>query len=369
MALYYGMRYRTGFVLVYLLLGASAFALDKYHATEIGDFGAGTMANGMSPTGGLVTGFSWYADNHRAPFLWSPGSSMVDLGTGSGNEGVGNAVNSQGAVVGFTTTGAIHPHAFLYENGSLSQLNVFGNTETIAYGINDQKQIAGWWRPEGGNQHAFKYANGTATDLGTLHNFGNSIGYAINGLGDVVGVSDVPGDATGNAFIYTDGTMKDLGNLGGSYAYALGVNDSRMVVGSSLIRGNEIYHAFSYFGNQMTDLGSLGGDAAANAVNASGVVVGTSLASDGFDKATLFSGGAVYDLNNYLDAPLGYRLWNATAVDNSGRILVQGVHATGAETSLKSFVLTPVPEPSTFVVFGVGALACCYSRRRVLRRS
>src|SRR5436305_1669392 len=62
------------------------------------------------------------------------------------------------------------------------------------------------------------------TPLGSL---GGSQVFAtgINSSGLVVGYSDIAGDTTSHAFLY-DGTMHDLGTLGGSLSSAFGINNA-----------------------------------------------------------------------------------------------------------------------------------------------
>jgi probable HAF family extracellular repeat protein len=115
------------------------------------------------------------------------GSSVVDLGTLGGNVTFAQAMNSHGDVVGYSATlplsNASYPdqpnHAFLVPfGGKMIDLGVLpGTTQSAALGINDQGQVVGTsgsgYLPLGvatslTSAHAFLYQNGVMTDLNTL---------------------------------------------------------------------------------------------------------------------------------------------------------------------------------------------------------
>ena len=107
-----------------------------------------------------------------------------------------------------------------------------------------------------GIQHAFLYQNGKMTDLGTLGG-SSSEAVAINNNGDVAGWSDTTGDLGQDAFLYHDGVMTDLGRLsGGSAAYPTAMNDSDQVVGWSYVAGGGA-DQFLYSDGKMVDLNTL----------------------------------------------------------------------------------------------------------------
>src|SRR5215469_12100647 len=74
--------------------------------------------------------------------------------------------------------------------------------------------------------HAFVWSNGTMTDLGTLGGL-DSQGVAINGSGEVVGYSAGKDTGTGGEFLWNGRNMKPLS----APAFAYGINDSGQIAG------------------------------------------------------------------------------------------------------------------------------------------
>ena len=172
--------------------------------------------------------------------------------------------------------------------------------------VNASGVVAGYHYFEASKQfHAAIYANGTVKDLGTLPGGTSSSAEGINASGQVVGSSD-RGDGLVHAFLYSNGIMTDLGALpGGATSYATGINDNGQIAGYSDTREPNTSwpqpeHAFSYANGHMTDLGNLGSSFAvwsrANAINASGQIVGYSLTDEGDRRAFLYSGGHMINL-------------------------------------------------------------------------
>jgi probable HAF family extracellular repeat protein len=124
----------------------------------------------------------------------------------------------------------------------------------------------------------------TITDLGP-----DITANAINASGQVVGTEN----NTPIAFRTSAGNpIVDLGTLGGTYSYGLGINNSGEAVGYSYIAGDSVYHAFRTSANgslsAATDLGTPGGIYSdALGINSSGQTVGFSVdfAGDGVKHA------------------------------------------------------------------------------------
>lgn len=84
--------------------------------------------------------------------------------------------------------------------------------------------------------------------------------------------------------------LTDLGTLGGTTSSANAINATGQIVGESTLSNDTAAHAFLFSAGHMTDLGTLGGNSAATAINATGDIVGNYISGyDGF-FGTLYTG-------------------------------------------------------------------------------
>ena len=256
---------------------------------------------------------------------------LIDLGTFGGpasyfSNGFDGILNNRGTAVGWADTSTPDPfpafcsnsdcfvsHAFRSQNGVLTDLG------TLPHGVSSQ---AFWISPNGliaGNAQngqidplipgfpevrAVMWRNGRIIDLGTLEGGHESLVSTVNSRGQVVGVATntIP-DPFGffgiqtRAFLWQNGTMQDLGTLGGPDANASFINEGGQVTGSSLTNStpNPVLDSCGSFATpfptqgpffwehgDMTDIGTLGGTCGFPlAFNNRGEVVGQSdLAGD-----------------------------------------------------------------------------------------
>ena len=123
--------------------------------------------------------------------LWATTYSITDLETLGGTASHAFGVNIHGDVVGSSITSSGAEHAFLYHNGSMTDLGVLvsGDTGSQAFGINDAGAIVGQW--VGTNSNPFIYSGGQMSLVGSLGGT-NGLATRINNAGQVVGTSAKP---------------------------------------------------------------------------------------------------------------------------------------------------------------------------------
>lgn len=185
-----------------LTLPVPARAQGTWVETDLGTLGpATTQVRAFAVNdNGVVVGVAT-SDSIPRPFVWTPESGMTDLGIGGAGTSA-NGVNNLGQVVG----SGLGSRGFLWTPaGGMIDIGPI-----IPRDINDVGQVAGYF----GSHAVIREADGTIIDLGTLGGT-YSTAYAINNAGQVVGMSlDASGAA--RAFLWTAATgMIDLGTLGG----------------------------------------------------------------------------------------------------------------------------------------------------------
>jgi probable HAF family extracellular repeat protein len=224
---------------------------------------------------------------------------------------------------------------------------VYPDSSNGLWAVNNQGQATGStyynWQYQ-----AMLTSDGAVRSLGTLGGT-SSEGTAINNLGQVSGISLLP-DGSAHAFLYSSGTMQDLGTLsGGRDSLSFGMNDKGQVVGYSEIGSGsqsqgayffwpQLYggqwfnppmtaHAVIFDNGKVTDLGTLGGtNSSAMAINNAGTVVGVSETTSGVTHAFEYQAGKMIDLGMLPpNTQPGYKLSpeysTARAINDAGQIV------------------------------------------------
>jgi len=195
-------------------------------------------------------------------FLVDRAGVMHDLGTLGGPTAIARDISNSGRIVGGSRIADGRNRAFLYDQGTMTELPSLGGVFDEATGINERAWMVGSavYPGQPNARRAVLWRNGRIEDLGTLGG-ATARAWRINERGDVVGQART-GNGQTHAFLWRDGVMSDLGTLGGPTSVALGLNDAGVVVGLSetgVIHPlfGSIVHAFRWEDGVMEDLGPL----------------------------------------------------------------------------------------------------------------
>ena len=283
------------------------------------------------------------------PSILSSSGIQTDLGNfGSSCDVYGcraYAINSLGDAVGLTgdgITGGYKP--YLFSNGTLTRLTP-DNANPL--GINTAGAVVGYLENQDSSSDGFVIKNGTLTDLGSGHAGG------INTSGQIAGDSVNPTNHVDEATVWqADLTPTFLGVLGtGFESRAYAINDAGQVTGNSYTGdAQNSLHAFLFSNGTMKDIDTLNSQASwAFGINSNGVVVGqvanqpNSLAYHAF----VFMGGSMMDLNTLIPAGSGLTLYQANGVNDSGEIV--GFAESNSDGSVHGFLLKPVAPQITSI--------------------
>ena len=332
----------------------------------------GTYPNGMNGLGQAVgnadttvsTSSGTVLADHA--FLYTGSGALVDLGTFDNGLGqsIAAAINNSGMVVGHSdSSGPGNPtRAFVYtQGGGMKDLGTLGGTQAVAEDINNLGQIVGYAQLANGKYDGFIYSgSGPMVDLGSAYS-----PLLINDAGEVVGIGSIGGsNTTYGTFVSSGGTgtWSNIGSLGGPQTYPYGINGHGQIVGYATTSAGSQYNAFLYSGGTITDLGDgFGGDISyANGINSYGEIVGqASLPGDTVGHAFVeFPGEPMEDLNDLIRPMPGWVLGHAYTVNDQGQILVAApIAPTGC-----AVILTPTPEPSSFLIGLAGGVMLALTR-------
>ena len=256
----------------------------------------------------------------------------------------------------------------IWRNGVLTALpNLPGGNNANAFWMNNLGQVSGFaengtfdsscsqvtpfqvqrfqpviWRPNGEIQRV----------LSPLVSKGDTVAYAftINDLGQTVGNSGlcsttglppfaVSSSTAAHAVLWeSDGSVHDLGSLGGALNGASSINNRGEVVGIAQSPKDGTTHAFLWTRQTgMLDYGAFPGAVATvvgccHTNNDRGEIVGLSVepANPYFGRALIWQGTQPKDLNTFVHEPGPFvQLTGAFSINDFGEIVCQGITTTG----------------------------------------
>lgn len=292
---------------------------------------------------------------YDAPFFYRDGKMTMPQNLGKNFQHDVHGFNNKGVAVGAGLQYGV-PERYIplvWEGNSMRTLP--SDRSAVATGISDTGHILGY--EEANNNvtvRAVQWVNGVksnlnlASDLPVTDPFFSSFARSISPNGRFAAGSVFLPNFGGKAVYWEDGIMKYV--PGGRAFQAYGVSDSGHIVGEASSVGVSTV-SYIYYNGFTEYLSGLGRKyPRALDVNSLGTAVGL-----GYDEnqnrdwvnvaPIVWSGGLATNLNLVTDLPQGVKLDLALSINESGMIAARG-ERNGLQ---EMFLLTPVPEPSTFL--------------------
>lgn len=321
-----------------------------YTLTDLGSLGGGDTRAFDVNDSAQVVGYSRTASLQSRAFLWN-GGQMVNLGIVNADDFQSAAVdlNMLGHAVGTSTLKNGLARAALWRNGSIigltPELPPYEGT-SFAAAINDHGHIVGAIDDDGSLFYeGILWANGSRTALGDLGG-GSTRPADINNAGQIVGTSNTSVElGAPHAFLWQNGVMTDLGLLRSDDqdSFASAINADGVIVGTSerLDENTGVdYRPFVWENGVMSAIPTPSHEAYATDINDAGVVVGlmrTGGAASPY-HAWIYVNGVVTNLNSLIPSGSGLHVAYANAINNNGQIA--GV-AFDAQGQAHGVLLTP----------------------------
>ena len=243
------------------------------------DLGAGEApssgAGGINERGQIVGSVGGGASPDRA-VLWYEGSTTTLPPLLGRDVSSATAINERGQIVGVSSGLRMPGHAVLWDGADVLDLGVLPAgewTSSVAAGINNRGQIIGISGPTEQLTVGFIWEAGTMSALSAIR------ANAINNRGQVAGVVQVPIpgsiETTPYPALLDKGVLIDLRTVPDEIGFANDVNNRGQVVG--VIGTFAVGQAFIWQNGILTRLPDLGGgESSATALNERGQVVGYS---------------------------------------------------------------------------------------------
>jgi probable HAF family extracellular repeat protein len=278
-------------------------------------------------TSGQVSGWYSAADGDHA-VRYTDGKGWVAIPGLESMSAYALGINDHGDVAGYAILPTGDMRAFRYVDGSPVEFidPMPGGSFTLATGINNAGDITGYGNDSTG-VHGFRRAPGAAPQ--SLMGLGGSFsaGCAINDNGDVAGTA-MTAAGVQHAFRETStGSVVDISGLNGSSSFSTscGIDAAGAISGQGATSTGAM-HAFLFTTGTPSDVDSLGSASSVGSGIAAGIMVGTSTASDGSQLAFRYTtDDGMVDLNTLLPDGSGWELAMANAVNASGTIVGEGL--------------------------------------------
>lgn len=363
--------------LAVLTTAASLSQAQSYQFIDLGTLGGASSYALDVNNLGWVTGNAQTALGQPSPrlngFLYT-GGELANIGTlaGSNNFSRGYAINDAGVIVGESDNNS--SRAFVYANGVMTGLTRLAgdNDRGVAHDINNAGVIVGI-SSNGVASRPTQWVNGVATDLGSLDGTTTTTGRAwgLNENGLAVGYSRIGVTSQATLWGWTGSPFR-LGSLrSNTFSEAFAINQDGWAVGAAVSgttsSGTEIRRAVVWTPHNdhyhIDELGSLGLTfSEAKDINDAGQIVGFATNISGSpQQAFLWQDGVMVSIDSLMGPSSGFSFKTAEGINDRGDIVGWG---TAADGSTHAYLLSAVPEPSTYAMLVAGLIAVTVLWRR-----
>ena len=292
------------------------------HATDVNN--QGRVVGWMDGSNGVVHAF-----------VWDQGST-TDLGTFGGSKAIATGINDQGEIVGVVMTNG-QRRVFVLQASNVTDLGTIdgfaklGTEGNISYNpgvtINDLSQVTGRLMVKDDSQRSFLFSRGLMSYFGLRGDGNICYAKAMNNRGQIAGQS-IQRDNRWGVFLWQDGEIIDLKTLDGPRASASAINDHGIVVGWAIPTNGSLdqTHAIVWEKGKILDLNLAGWKTSrADGINNAGEVVGSATTMENRSFAFLKRGGEILNLNDLVGTNSGWHLFSAGEINDRGQILAQGI--------------------------------------------
>jgi probable HAF family extracellular repeat protein len=359
---------------------SAAPAPARYSVTGLGAFGGTfSIAFGVN-NAGRIGGAAALPNGDTHGFLSGIGTTMYDIGTLGGPNSQASLPNGREDMAVLSETSTPDPlkedfcgfgdHLICLGalwNGNTTPLPTLGGNNAMALGLNDRDQAIGVaensthdpscpspqvldfeavaWGPDGQIQALAPLPGDTVGFALAINNSGQiagSSGNCANTVVTAVGLFAGP-----HAVLWENGSVTNLGSLGGTMGKAGAINDRGEVAGFSSLPGDSSVHPFLWTRETgMRDLGALGTDFLADpaGINNQTQVVGGSCDVSGNCRAFFWENNVMSDLNDLIPANSLWYLAYALGINDAGEIVGFAVEKSTGNTY--AYLASPVPGAS-----------------------
>lgn len=348
----------------WLLCPSAAHAITGYTFTDLGPVPENPQLNrlvggGAINNAGEIVFYTDSAGNNRSPQAYTLiGGVFQPLPQLLPDNPYTRAfdLNEAGQIVGAAMIGRDPNNGFqpifapvMWQGGAITDLRTLGLDGAVA--INEAGHIL---------TGSHLYAGGTSTKI-PINNF---FGAQLNDSDTVVGWTI--GGPFNIPYLWNPvtGTQQLPSLQPNTSASMLDINNNNLIVGESVGSGG-FMHAV-YFDGALHDLNPLIGGltSAAAAVNDANHIVGT---SDAAHQIWVYKGNQMLFLQDYVpDRPFQSppKLSVVLGINDLGQIAVAGPDDASGDSRYHIYLFTPVPEPSTLVLAGLGLASVLIVARR-----